>query len=351
MPSAACCANRCGISWRTPGRPTRRWRIPATSMLLQGSGRPWRGRGCPRSAPTMPRLGCVRSCWCSRNWDARPVRRRSSVRSRPIWRSRRSASNATRALLEDLHQGKAAVALALGAFDGDPAAGHVAMSGDTLARQAVVRRRRAGGDACPDLHRRARRRRRGRRRCARLDDAGHARPRGAAVLRTHVQNTPALCLDGLPPKLLADIALVARLACAGRALGAAQRAFDLAVEHAKVRKQFGQLIGQFQAVQHKLANCLISLDGARLALETAAEARDRGNPDWRVFAVVGARIRGSGAARRVDRDAPRARRHRLRRGARGAAAFPPRACRSRPLRRRRRARAPSLPISCSVRSQ
>ena len=77
---------------------------------------------------------------------------------------------------------------------------------------------------------------------------------------------------------------MARLACAGRALGAAQRGFDLSVEHAKVRKQFGQLIGQFQAVQHKLANSLINLDGARLALDAAAEARDRGNPDWRVFA-------------------------------------------------------------------
>ena len=52
-----------------------------------------------------------------------------------------------------------------------------------------------------------------------------------------------------------------------------------------MRKQFGQPIGQFQAVQHKLANCLISLDGARLTLEAAAEARDSDNPDWRVFAA------------------------------------------------------------------
>src|SRR5436190_1482936 len=84
---------------------------------------------------------------------------------------------------------------------------------------------------------------------------------------------------------LADVAAIARLCCAGRALGSAQRAFDLAVDHAKVRKQFGQLIGQFQAVQHKLANCLIGLDGARLALDCAGETRDNGNPDWRIFAA------------------------------------------------------------------
>jgi alkylation response protein AidB-like acyl-CoA dehydrogenase len=98
----------------------------------------------------------------------------------------------------------------------------------------------------------------------------------------NLEDASALRLD-LPPQSLSDIALVARLACAGRALGSAQRAFDLAVEHAKVRKQFGQFIGQFQALQHKLANCLISLDGARLAIETAAQARDNNNPDWRVF--------------------------------------------------------------------
>jgi alkylation response protein AidB-like acyl-CoA dehydrogenase len=92
-----------------------------------------------------------------------------------------------------------------------------------------------------------------------------------------------MCL-GLPPESLADIALAARLACAGRALGAARRGFDLAVEHAKVRKQFGQFIGQFQAIQHKLADCLINLDGARLAIEAAADAFDRADPAWRVFA-------------------------------------------------------------------
>jgi acyl-CoA dehydrogenase len=96
-------------------------------------------------------------------------------------------------------------------------------------------------------------------------------------------DTPALRI-ATRPEALADIAIVTRLACAGRALGAAERAFRLAVDHAKVRKQFGQLIGQFQAVQHKLANCLISLDGARLATDSAAEAYDRADPAWRVFA-------------------------------------------------------------------
>ena len=83
---------------------------------------------------------------------------------------------------------------------------------------------------------------------------------------------------------LTDAARVVRLASTARALGAAQRAFDLALDHAKVRKQFGHVIGEFQAIQHKLADCLTSLDGARLSLAGAADAADRGDPNWRFFA-------------------------------------------------------------------
>jgi len=81
-----------------------------------------------------------------------------------------------------------------------------------------------------------------------------------------------------------DAALAARLCCAARALGAAQRAFELAVDHAKMRRQFGQFIGQFQAIQHKLADALVALDGSRLAIAEAAELYDRGLADWRVLA-------------------------------------------------------------------
>lgn len=83
---------------------------------------------------------------------------------------------------------------------------------------------------------------------------------------------------------LADAARVVRLTSTARALGSAQRAFDLALEHAKVRKQFGHVIGEFQAIQHKLADCLIRLDGTRLSLYGAARACDRGSESWRVFA-------------------------------------------------------------------
>ncbi len=192
-------------------------------------------------------------------------------------------SDTALAWLEDLHRGGAIVALALGAFDGDPAAGRVAVQGSVLTGTTSFVE-----GAQPATH------------FLIFTEA----PPGIAVVVSHalglrVQATPGLAVPslceitlqrtpavhfGMPSDDLADIALVARLACAGRALGAAQRAFDLAVDHVKVRKQFGQFVGQFQAVQHKLADCLINLDGARLTLEMAAEARDTDNPDWKVFA-------------------------------------------------------------------
>jgi alkylation response protein AidB-like acyl-CoA dehydrogenase len=191
------------------------------------------------------------------------------------------SSNTVRALLDDLHQGDASIALALGGFDGDAAAGQAQWRGDALSgKLAFVEGTETAthflvfpgesvglvaGDA-PGI--------------TITPTPGLAVPPFATLT---FDSTPATRLD-VPPSTFADIALVARLACAGRALGAAQRGFDLAIEHAKVRKQFGQFIGQFQAVQHKLANCLIHLDGARLALDTAAQARDSGNPDWKFFA-------------------------------------------------------------------
>jgi 3-oxo-4-pregnene-20-carboxyl-CoA dehydrogenase beta subunit len=194
-----------------------------------------------------------------------------------------SPSNAARALLEDLHQGNAAVAVALGAFDGDASAGRVELRGDALSGTlAFVEGAQAATHFLVLSDAPA---------CAAIVANGAPGLRititpGLAVpafATLSFDNTPGARVD-VSPADLADVALVSRLVCAGRALGAAQRAFDLSVEHAKVRKQFGQLIGQFQAVQHKLADNLIALDGAQLALESAAEARDGGLADWRVFA-------------------------------------------------------------------
>ncbi|MEV8312726.1 acyl-CoA dehydrogenase [Streptomyces sp. NPDC059900] len=72
-----------------------------------------------------------------------------------------------------------------------------------------------------------------------------------------------------------DGALVRDLACvlyAADACGVAGWALDTAVEHAKVREQFGRPIGQFQAVKHACADMLVRLEQARALAWDAARA-------------------------------------------------------------------------------
>ncbi len=96
-----------------------------------------------------------------------------------------------------------------------------------------------------------------------------------------------------------DLLPEAKLALTARAYGAARRAFELAVDYAKERHQFGQPIGKFQAIQHKLANCLIALEGVRLTLDDAARLHDQDDRNWRYFANAAVAFAGE-ALRRVS---------------------------------------------------
>ena len=90
-----------------------------------------------------------------------------------------------------------------------------------------------------------------------------------------------------------DLLLGGKLALTARAYGAARRAFDMAVDYAKQRQQFGQAIGKFQAIQHKLANNLIALEGVGLTLDHAAHLHDRGDRNWRYFADAAVAFAGN----------------------------------------------------------
>ena len=61
-----------------------------------------------------------------------------------------------------------------------------------------------------------------------------------------------------------------RAAAAAEALGVAQRALDLGVEHAKTREQFGKPIGTYQAVSHPLAQTYTDVELARSLVYWAA---------------------------------------------------------------------------------
>jgi alkylation response protein AidB-like acyl-CoA dehydrogenase len=62
-------------------------------------------------------------------------------------------------------------------------------------------------------------------------------------------------------------------------LGGMSEAFDRTVRYLKERKQFGQLIGTFQALKHRAAKMFIEIELARSATMLAARAIDEKNPE------------------------------------------------------------------------
>lgn len=71
---------------------------------------------------------------------------------------------------------------------------------------------------------------------------------------------------------------VERLGNSSRALALGRHAFNVAREHALVRRQFGREICEFQGIQWKFAEMAVKLDGAQYLLYRAAYNADRGLP-------------------------------------------------------------------------
>jgi alkylation response protein AidB-like acyl-CoA dehydrogenase len=69
-----------------------------------------------------------------------------------------------------------------------------------------------------------------------------------------------------------------RIGIAAQALGIAQAAYDAARAYALERRQFGKRIGDFQAIQWKLADMATEIDAARLLVYRAAWLREQGRP-------------------------------------------------------------------------
>ena len=62
-------------------------------------------------------------------------------------------------------------------------------------------------------------------------------------------------------------------------VGLAQRDFEISVDYAKERIQFGRPIGSFQAIQHKAADMVTDVDGSRFIMYRAAWAVTEGEAD------------------------------------------------------------------------
>ncbi len=68
----------------------------------------------------------------------------------------------------------------------------------------------------------------------------------------------------------------AAIGLAAEMLGSAQAAFDMTLEYLNNRKQFGQLIGSFQSLQHRAAKMFVDLEMTRSCVAAALSAVDEG---------------------------------------------------------------------------
>jgi butyryl-CoA dehydrogenase len=92
-----------------------------------------------------------------------------------------------------------------------------------------------------------------------------------------------------------------RIGIAAQAVGIAQAAFDVARAYAKERRAFGQRIGDFQAIQWKLADMATEIDAARLLVHRAAWLKQHGEPHTEAGAK--AKLFASEMARRQTAEA------------------------------------------------
>ena len=65
-----------------------------------------------------------------------------------------------------------------------------------------------------------------------------------------------------------------RIGIASQALGIAEGAFERSVAYSKERKQFGQTISSFQAIQFKLADMYARIESSKLLIYKAAWLKD-----------------------------------------------------------------------------
>jgi butyryl-CoA dehydrogenase len=92
-----------------------------------------------------------------------------------------------------------------------------------------------------------------------------------------------------------------RIGIGTQAVGIARACLEASVAYAREREQFGKKIGEFQAIQWKIADMATQIDAARLMVYRASRMRDMNVPHTKEAAM--AKLFASEVANRAARDA------------------------------------------------
>jgi alkylation response protein AidB-like acyl-CoA dehydrogenase len=101
-----------------------------------------------------------------------------------------------------------------------------------------------------------------------------------ALARITLADTPARPLAGNAASALSAAADLANLALAAEQCGAMAACLAMTTEYAKLRVAFGQPIGAFQGVKHRLANMETAWELGHAALRAAARSADENPADF-----------------------------------------------------------------------
>ena len=114
-----------------------------------------------------------------------------------------------------------------------------------------------------------------------------------AHLTARVQlHNVAVAADGLiatgevGAQLLAQVRDVGRVMTAAELVGVSDEVFARTVTYLKERKQFGKLIGEFQALQHRAAHLYSEIEVARATVMKAQELLDQGSEGAKLMVSV-----------------------------------------------------------------
>jgi len=135
------------------------------------------------------------------------------------------------------------------------------------------------------------------------------------ILIDETKRAYTLTLDGivLPKSALMDadktaatlqrIDLVSNLLVSAEQVGGAQSCIDYTVDYLKTRKQFGKLIGSYQALKHTIVDAYVGYEKARSLLYAAAhsfEEQGKGEVATRMAAVGAGRALSFAADRAIQ---------------------------------------------------
>jgi len=97
------------------------------------------------------------------------------------------------------------------------------------------------------------------------------------LARLEFSRTPAHRIGAAGWPAVESALRVALVALGGEQVGGARRIFEMTLEYAKVRVQFGRAIGGFQAIKHMAADLLLEVESATSAARDAAQQLAEGS--------------------------------------------------------------------------